>query len=767
MAENWNIGLGLELKSDALTSVQKQIDSIGNSVKPIKLNVDVSQVQKQLNSIKSQIQGISKIKIDLGGTTSSGGSKTVAAAKELQSLKKEITEFTAMQKKIGNLKLKISGLENLGGNTKQITVLKQQLEELESVYDSTFHTFQKQIRASDLTTQDFSKLNTAVTDVDYKLKALSAQYEDTRAKMAKSIQSDITNGTLGVQIDDLKTKFQKLGLTEEQAAEKTQLLQTLMDRMKGNDDVKSVIQDYDTFKTTLTSVTNEYRNMQNAASLSSADTKLDQQKAALLRQIDLWLTQNSAATKQFGAELDNLKAKIKNADATSFSGLKGEFQDIVVKANQAGVATQSFGDKLKSQFEKLSVYFSASMMISKAIQGLRSMYNNVLAVDTAMTELYRVTDLTTSQYEELYAKMTKSAKDYAMALDTIIASTASWVRLGFDANTANQLAEITAMYQHVTDLDEKTAVNNLVTAYKGFQDQLLELGNGSEAQAIERIADIYDKLGNEFALSAADVGEGLSKSASVLQQGGASIQEAAGMFTGIQEVLQDAGTSGAALKILTLRIRGMKGELEELGEEVDDNIDSVSKIQTQILNLTHGKVNIFDDNKNFRDIYDIMKDISEVYDTLSDPDRASLLELIAGKNRANAVQALISNWEQVEKATKAAYEAEGTAAAENEKYLESMQGRLDSLKASWQALSNSFLNSDLLKTGITLVNDFVDLLDFSIDKLGALPTLLTAISAGLSFKNIGRYKMFYLIKVNMPILTIVLFRYKQFRCYKQ
>lgn len=76
----------------------------------------------------------------------------------------------------------------------------------------------------------------------------------------------------------------------------------------------------------------------------------------------------------------------------------------------------------------------------------------------------------------------------------------------------------------------------------------------------------------------------------------------------------------------------MKGKLEELGEEVDDNIDGVSKIQTQLLNLTHGKVNIFDDKGNFRDIYNIMQDIAGVYDSLTDTEKAATLELIAGKS---------------------------------------------------------------------------------------------------------------------------------------
>ena len=67
----------------------------------------------------------------------------------------------------------------------------------------------------------------------------------------------------------------------------------------------------------------------------------------------------------------------------------------------------------------------------------------------------------------------------------------------------------------------------------------------------------------------------------------------------------------------------MKGELEALGEEYE-NIESISKIQTQILHLTKGKVNIFDSNNNFSSTYYILNDISEIYNDLSDPDKVEL-----------------------------------------------------------------------------------------------------------------------------------------------
>ena len=251
-------------------------------------------------------------------------------------------------------------------------------------------------------------------------------------------------------------------------------------------------------------------------------------------------------------------------------------------------------------------------------------------------------------------------------------------------------------------------------------------------------------MGNEFAVTAADVGESLRRSASSLEMAGNSFEEAAGMSTGIAEVTQNAEQAGTTLNVVSLRLRGMKGKLEEIGEEVDENVESISKMQTHILNLTNGKVNIFKDNGDFKSTYQIFKEISAIYDNLTDTSRADLLETVAGKQRSNAVAALISNWSNVEKAVDAASNAEGTAAAENEKYLNSMQGRINSMKASAQDLSNSFLSSDLLKNLISTASSLLNILDSIVNTIGVFPTLITGIGTALSVgKNFGRNKMYF------------------------
>lgn len=211
------------------------------------------------------------------------------------------------------------------------------------------------------------------------------------------------------------------------------------------------------------------------------------------------------------------------------------------------------------------------------------------------------------------------------------------------------------------------------------------------------------------------------------------------MVTGITEVTQDPEKAGNSLKILSLRLRGMKGQLEELGEETDENVENISKMQGQILNMTGGKVNIFDASGNFRSTYEIMQGIAQIWDNLSSIDQANLLETIAGKHRANEIAALLSNWQNVEAAVKSASEAEGSAAKENAKYIDSIQGRLDKLTTVWQSFANTFMNSDFLKGAISALTTFVEILEKLVDKIGTLGTI--GLGAGIfsMFKNKGLF----------------------------
>jgi hypothetical protein len=124
-------------------------------------------------------------------------------------------------------------------------------------------------------------------------------------------------------------------------------------------------------------------------------------------------------------------------------------------------------------------------------------------------------------------------------------------------------------------------------------------------------------------------------------------------------------------------------------------------------------------------------EISKVWKDINDVDQAALLEIIAGKNRSNTAAAILSNTKDLEKAFEAAQSAEGSALRENEKYLDSIQGRIDQFNNAVQTMWSNSLDSDFIKDIVSLGTEFIKL----VDKIGLVNSALIAIATISMVKN--------------------------------
>lgn len=113
---------------------------------------------------------------------------------------------------------------------------------------------------------------------------------------------------------------------------------------------------------------------------------------------------------------------------------------------------------------------------------------------------------------------------------------------------------------------------------------------------------------------------------------------------------------------------------------------------------------------------------------MSDIDQAALLELLAGKNRSNAMAALIGNLDDLEGAYETAMDAQGSAEAENEKYLNSIQGKVDLFTNALQTMWTHFIDSSVIKFIVDVGTGLVQL----ADDLGIVGTAITAVVAKLA-----------------------------------
>lgn len=722
----------------------------------------INDFMSQYNKLYAKVgKNLSKSQKDI---LNKGFNADIPGVKQTTESYKELEKVASA---ISKAEIKIASLDGVV-NADEIKTYTNQLNSLKNTYNKLRDSLNGQ-----LSTAQFAKLSSSAEDTVKKLELLDSKMNDSRRNAAKKIEQDLIAGNgIGGDIEksynDFDRKFKKLTEPTKESIAAAKRISEVKEKINKQASFVGhrTEQDQIAYEKELIANTKEYyaalksgnnivqeniNKEKDAANAAKAGAKAEKEAASAIQlrakannlslSMDVWLQKNSKAADAFGRQIRNLQMELKSCDATRLSGIQSEFKTITMQAEAAGKTGISMTDRLKMQFTRLSSYFGAASVIIAGVQILKEGFQNVLDVDTKLTELYRVTDLTSSQYSNVYDTLTASAQKYGTTLTDLISQTADWSRAGFnDPKQAAGLAEITSVYQHIADIDADTSMENILTAYKGFEPQLKKQFGSDAAAAAEHIADVYNEIDNNYATTAADIGEAVKRSASALSIAGNSLEQTAGMVTGITEVTQDPEKAGNSLKVLSMRLRGMKGELQELGEETDSNVENLSQMQGKVLNLTQGKVNIFDDAGNFKSTYEIMQSIADVYDDLTDTDKADLLETIAGKNRANEVAALIQNWNRVTQATKSAENSTGSAMEEQEKYADSLQGRLNSLSSSLQTISNNALDSGFLKGLVSGATGAVNAVNKIIETFDTIPTVVGTASIAMSAFGKGVFK---------------------------
>ena len=232
---------------------------------------------------------------------------------------------------------------------------------------------------------------------------------------------------------------------------------------------------------------------------------------------------------------------------------------------------------------------------------------------------------------------------------------------------------------------------------------------------------------NKFAISSEGIGQALQRSASSLNSAGNDINQSIGMIVAANDVVQNPEEVGNALRVVAMRIRGAKTELEDAGESTDGMAKSTAKLREEMKNLAD--VEIMDTNSAFKSTYDIMDQLAAKWKDLSDIDQANILEQIAGKNRANIVAGMLENWDDAKDAMEAAQNATGSATEENEKHLNSIKGLIKVMKASFEGLSDNLLDDDVIKNVVKLGTAIIDLINDVVKFTGVLSPAAAALSS--------------------------------------
>lgn len=695
----------------------------------------IRQAEKDVVDIKTQtvqLQELSKIdpaasiskasKLDINGTESAKITRLREEFKETQTaLEKARKEYEKDWSSENFDKLKIA-MDNCSSAAKRFTTAVNTAND--TMADNSVRSNERQFEQI----KDFlanhktmlTALQRSAGNKGFKDNGIYQQTESALKKMAEEAEqvksaADVPTfiAAMAKQFENAKTPIESV--SDALNAVKTKIGETKAEADKFNGNLKSQ-RDVNTY---IKSVSNSLYTAQRYLSNNSKITTDPAIYARYLEYIERYqeLLKSGKITQQNGQEYASEASK-------EFAELKKAVQD-------AGLETDTLAMKFKKLFETNIKSQFASQVISMVEQGLRQIYQNVVNIDSAMTELKKVTDETDNTYDAFLDDAGTRAKNLGASISDIVTASADFARLGYSLEDSKELADAAVLYQHVGDgiSSVNDASESIISTMKAF---------GVEAKDVTSIVDKFNEVGNNYAISSAGVGSALQRSASALHTAGNTLDQSIGMIVAANDVAQDPESVGNALKVLSLRIRGAKTDLEQMGESTDDVAVSTSKLREQIKALTNvdgkGGFDILTKSGDFKSTYEIMEGIANVWKKMNDVDKASLLEQVAGKNRANVVSGMLDNWKDAQDAAKTAAESAGSATKENETYLDSINGKISQFTAAFEKLSKDVLDSDLIKFFIELATHIANLADEAVklvDNFGLIPTALTGISTGL------------------------------------
>lgn len=381
-------------------------------------------------------------------------------------------------------------------------------------------------------------------------------------------------------------------------------------------------------------------------------------------------------------------------------------KQINTQLSAMGKNARGLGNDLATAYQKFAIWSVATVSWYGVVHAMQDMVKNVIELDTALTDLKKVTDISGAALDSFVDKAYDMATEVARTGKEVVEAVAVFARAGYSVSDSTTLAKDALLWTNVADgmVEVSDASDMIIANLKAF---------GKQGITSRHIIDSLNEVSNRFAVTSSDLSDSLENSASVLSNAGTSFEEFLGLVTAGTEVTRNANKVSNGLRTISLRLQGLTDEGEE-------DLELLPKLGKEL-----GKIGVAvtDKDGELRSTFDILHDISVAYETLTNSEKTYYTELIAGKNRANIAAAVLENFGTAVNATATALDSSGSAMQENERYMESIQGHLNLLESEFQKLSQLTVESDFIKGFVDMGTGILKV----VNSLGGLVPVLSIV----------------------------------------
>lgn len=369
--------------------------------------------------------------------------------------------------------------------------------------------------------------------------------------------------------------------------------------------------------------------------------------------------------------------------------------------------TRNWQSKVKQLLGFGAVLTQVSRMVRQAIAQVKEL-------DAAMTQIAVVTNFTTEQLWGQIDAYMALAQQYGVTTTGVYEVSQLYYQQGLNTNEVMKMTTETLKMAKIAGLDYAKATDYMTVAIRGFKLDVEDAG---------RVVDVYSKLAAIAATDTRELAVAMSKTASIAESAGMSIEATSSFLTLMIETTREAPENlGTAMKTIIARFQEMKkspiGLVDVEGEEV-----SLNKVDTALQTVG---ISLTDAAGQFKDLDTVIFELSGKWESLDRNTQRYIATTVAGSRQQSRFLALMSDNQRLTELYTESLDSEDAALLQYAKTLDSIESKANQLSTSFQQFYMSILNGPVIGGVMNLFNGLLKTLN-KLPKAISGPAMIVAI----------------------------------------
>jgi TP901 family phage tail tape measure protein len=606
-------------------------------------------------------------------------------------------KLSKMQNKSVDIKFNVQGQNQINNIIQQLQNVQKQGINLNLNNNNMARSAQNAARQY---TQNFQR---QINSSKLKYNIDTGKYAAASSRMSKQLGAYGTQDTANIQkataalasynqaLDKLQNHYNGSNVLG-----KKQLQQTFQDMTKAGD----------TFKNTLSQIRDESSKALSPTVASASGNKVVE-----------YMNANSRAVKKYGASLKTLEQQYRSMTTIEEKANYDKvFANLKSRISAEGLSGNSWFGELKRATGQIAQFAGVYGMLQNTVMQIP--YKAITAVkdyDAAMTNMQMATGISNTQAQELMNTYSDMGKQLKVTGVDVATSATEWMKQGKTIEESNKLAQDSIVLSKIGNLSSDDATRTITAAMKSY--------DLNESQ----VMDFVDQISAIDMASATDVGglaDAFNEVAANANQAGISTKQLLSYAAVIGETTQEGMSSvGTSLNAIFSRMGNIK--LSRL-KDYQNGGEDLSNVETVLRGVG---ISLRDTDGEFRNFGDVLDETAGRWSEFGTVQQRAVAQAFSGTNHMNDFMVLMQQYSKAQEYMQIADDASGTSMEKYSAYTDSLEGKLEGLKSTFESLSSTVLDSDALKGFVSGGTEVLGLIDKLTNSLGVMGTV--AVGAGI------------------------------------